>query len=272
MFFNFHTLKSTQDVALKLAGAIKNEEDFNFNYIKSIIAGEGELIEETAEENTRLPIIAISALNQTNGYGRLARTWLDGQPSNNFNNLFASFILPISTLAFAPALAPYYVALSVYNMLKPLVETQNLQQNLQLNLQLKWPNDILLENCKICGILIQSLNNFIVVGIGLNVISAPLISTQFAASFLAKFVNLSPQSLGAKYFCNNITNNFETLANTKFDRLIEKLQSITLGFSKQIKVNGIGGIFTSINKNGSISLLDSNKKIHNILFGDVGFS
>ena len=43
------------------------------------------------------------------------------------------------------------------------------------NIKIKWPNDLLLNNEKICGILQEVINfkekNFLIVGIGLNIIS-----------------------------------------------------------------------------------------------------
>lgn len=40
---------------------------------------------------------------------------------------------------------------------------------------LKWPNDVLVDNRKICGVLIEIENGMIIVGIGCNVRSAPSI-------------------------------------------------------------------------------------------------
>jgi len=42
-------------------------------------------------------------------------------------------------------------------------------------LQLKWPNDVLLDGAKCCGILLERVNNHVVVGIGVNLANVPQI-------------------------------------------------------------------------------------------------
>ena len=44
-----------------------------------------------------------------------------------------------------------------------------------LDVLLKWPNDVLVENKKICGILIEIEDDMVLIGIGCNIMSAPTI-------------------------------------------------------------------------------------------------
>ena len=58
-------------------------------------------------------------------------------------------------------------------------------------IKIKQPNDILIDNKKICGILIESIkykkNLYLVIGIGLNLISSPKI-INYNTTFLNKYV------------------------------------------------------------------------------------
>ena len=44
-----------------------------------------------------------------------------------------------------------------------------IEQTLSIRPQLKWPNDILIENKKVCGILVEQRQEWFVIGVGLNV-------------------------------------------------------------------------------------------------------
>ena len=58
-------------------------------------------------------------------------------------------------------------------------------------IKIKQPNDILIDNKKICGILIESIkykkNLYLVIGIGLNLISSPKIKN-YITTFLQRYV------------------------------------------------------------------------------------
>ena len=59
------------------------------------------------------------------------------------------------------------VAFSVIEVLLKFGINQN-------QIELKWPNDILVNNKKIAGILLESSHDFIIAGIGLNVKKTPV--------------------------------------------------------------------------------------------------
>jgi BirA family biotin operon repressor/biotin-[acetyl-CoA-carboxylase] ligase len=98
---------------------------------------------------------------QTRGRGRLGRSW----HSPRGENLYASFVLRPS---FEPARAPLVTlasGLAVADALAPLVRA---------NVTIKWPNDVLVDDRKVAGILAEahiggSDTDWIVIGIGINV-------------------------------------------------------------------------------------------------------
>ena len=96
------------------------------------------------------------ALEQTGGRGRYRRTWLS-QPGRD---LTFSFVVRPPVASIRLALLPMATALGVATVL----EDQGLA------VQTKWPNDLLVEGRKICGILAErGAGGGIVVGVGLNV-------------------------------------------------------------------------------------------------------
>ncbi len=97
----------------------------------------------------------IVAKTQTKGRGRRKHKWIS-KPGN----LYASFVY--SATVSDPRLS-YAVAVAIcetleYFGMRPLI---------------KWPNDIYIDGGKVCGILIEYHGDFVIVGIGINVKSAP---------------------------------------------------------------------------------------------------
>lgn len=101
------------------------------------------------------------AERQTSGRGRQGRDWFDGA-----GNFMGSTVVhrgemdpPASTLALMTGLA-------VYEAIVPLCPDP-------LALRLKWPNDLMLGDAKLCGILLEAEGSSVVIGIGVNLAQAP---------------------------------------------------------------------------------------------------
>lgn len=103
--------------------------------------------------------LVIAAREQTNGRGRQDRKWLS---SPNANLCFSLFLETDTELIQVPSLT-MAVALSV----SELLVTKGIRATP------KWPNDVLVRDRKICGILSERVEQAtkcgIIVGIGLNV-------------------------------------------------------------------------------------------------------
>ncbi len=100
--------------------------------------------------------------NQVNGRGQQEKKWIS-EPHKNLT--FSTFVKHNKFKTYHKKYLTYAISLAIYEVL--------LKQKLP-KLSIKWPNDIMSANKKICGILIE--NTFIgeniknsVIGIGLNV-------------------------------------------------------------------------------------------------------
>lgn len=93
---------------------------------------------------------------QTAGIGRLGRSWL----SEAEVGVYCSILLRLSL---APASLP------VASLLLGLATAEAIQKSTDLACDLRWPNDVLIKDRKVAGILPQLTEKCIIAGIGINV-------------------------------------------------------------------------------------------------------
>lgn len=97
---------------------------------------------------------------QTQGYGRFCRKWVD----LGSQNIFMTFVLkPSENLKKEHANLTQYLSVCLCNQL----------ESFGLTPKIKWPNDVLLNDKKVCGILAETVLNSnklkgIALGIGIN--------------------------------------------------------------------------------------------------------
>tara|TARA_Y100000589_G_scaffold323018_1_gene356900 strand:+ start:175 stop:909 length:735 start_codon:yes stop_codon:yes gene_type:complete len=106
--------------------------------------------------------VSILTMKQSNGKGTRNNKWI----SNNGNLFLSTFIRPKVHSSHWSEIS-IILGLSLYQYLLSLGIDKSL-------VKIKWPNDILIKYKKISGILVEVSNNFCIIGIGLNVQSAPL--------------------------------------------------------------------------------------------------
>ena len=100
----------------------------------------------------------ILADEQTAGRGRLERVWLS----------------PRGNIALSVILCPGLSCLPSLIMLASLAVAHSIEAVTGLKAQIKWPNDVLINGRKVCGMLIESdvqgnTVNYTIIGIGINV-------------------------------------------------------------------------------------------------------
>lgn len=208
--------------------------------------------------------LVVQAYSQQAGRGRYGREWFNAE-----GNLFLSFALQ-------PAIEPerfgqisLCVGLAVLRTIKDYASTAPVV--------LKWPNDVLVDDKKISGILIESKTvdhkdaPFLIVGIGVNLNSAP--DEQFASLKDRAHKDIDVDSfrdklLGAFSIIYNqlITEGFEALRKQWLINSYHKGQHIAV----KIGEKKVSGQFVDIDRFGYLRLIcDEDNKMKTVSSGDV---
>ncbi len=98
---------------------------------------------------------AVAARQQTAGQGRLGRTW-DSRPGGLY-----------FTIVLRPRLEPAHVPLATLAL--GLAAADTLQTFCGVTADLRWPNDVLIGDRKLAGILAQFQEGALLAGVGVNV-------------------------------------------------------------------------------------------------------
>ncbi len=200
---------------------------------------------------------------QTAGRGRLQRTWIS----------------PKGALAFSVILRPNIHYLHNMIMLSSLAVSRSIETVTHLKCQIKWPNDILIMDKKVCGILIETdiRNNtlkYVDIGIGINVnIHVP--DFPEIASFATSLSDQLGQEVSRLEIIRQVLVNLETLYESMEDEdfiLNEwKKRLVTLG--QKVEINSgdktYRGVAESVAKDGSLFVRQKDGKSVKVIVGDV---
>ena len=201
---------------------------------------------------------ALITKNQHSGKGRRSNIW---------------FAVPNKSLTFSimvnqkelnnKEIIPLILGLSIIDTIKDYTN---------INCQLKWPNDIILNQKKIGGILIEKINDILIIGIGINVnenIKDLNKNIKNASTSLNIFgsIKIELEILFA-YILNNLENYFYT---KKID-FVNEWNKHCCHINKEIKFHNNNryesGLFKGVNSNGE-GIVHINDKIELISSGMI---
>ena len=123
---------------------------------------------------------------QNAGRGRAGRAWSDGY--GNFMGSTVVHLRPTDPLPQTLALVTGLAAHEAVAALAPELQ----------GLRLKWPNDLLVEEAKLAGILLERHGDAVVVGIGVNLAQAPDLADRATASLALRGFTVSRDDLAAE--------------------------------------------------------------------------
>lgn len=214
----------------------------------------------------------IIADKQTKGQGRLQREWY----SPKGKGLWFSIILK-------PNIDP--IKVSQLTLVAAVATADAVSKVIGLSPGIKWPNDLLINGRKFCGILSEGqIGNegidYVILGIGLN---ANLDFYDFGLEIRSKATSLKIETgkhiertqLFREILCQ-LEKCYETWLREGFEpiRLAWKEKNITLG--QLVQVNSFQEVFQGkaidIDNGGALIVKDKNNKIYSFNSGEVSLS
>ncbi|NLS03198.1 biotin--[acetyl-CoA-carboxylase] ligase [Rhizobium sp. P32RR-XVIII] len=211
----------------------------------------------------------VTAERQTSGRGRRGRAW-----ASERGNLYASLLLiepaPVERLASLPLA----IAVAVHQAIRMVLPPGSAP------LEVKWPNDILIDRKKTCGILVEGERlddgrQALVIGIGVNVSVMPD-SPLYPVTCLREHGSaVSPEELFAHLF-RSMAEVLDIWSEGRGIREIAaRWRDVACGIGEKITVNlpdrSISGQFVGIDDNGLLMLKTGAGKMMQIAAGDVFF-
>lgn len=211
----------------------------------------------------------ITAGRQTDGRGRRGRAWFS-EPGNLYASLLLIDPAPTDRLGSLPLAVAVAVQAAISRVM-PLDAPE---------VVIKWPNDILVDRRKVCGILIEGETlddgrHAVVIGCGINVSVAPDTGLYPVATLRDFGVSASPEELFAHLFREMA----EVLALWDGARgigdIMQRWKKVAGGIGENITVNlpdrAISGRFAGIDDRGLLKLETGDGGTRLIAAGDVFF-
>ncbi|HEY1385722.1 MAG TPA: biotin--[acetyl-CoA-carboxylase] ligase [Dongiaceae bacterium] len=207
--------------------------------------------------------LVIRADRQTAGRGRRGRSWVS--PAGN---LYASLLLrPARPVSEAAALG-FAAVTAIGDVAESLLPSA-------AQVRHKWPNDLLINGRKACGILLEAQPGFVVLGIGVNLASHPADTPYPATHLLAEgAAPIAPQALLDRFLAA-FGPLYETWAVNGFAGLLPTWRRRAAGLGAPIEVRlereTLIGTFRDLEPDGTLRLVLSDGTERRIAAGDVYF-
>ncbi|NLK22169.1 MAG: biotin--[acetyl-CoA-carboxylase] ligase [Epulopiscium sp.] len=212
--------------------------------------------------------IVVVAEEQLLGKGRLGRTW----SSPTGVGIWMSIIL-------RPEISP--IDASKVTLIAGLAVCRGIESVTGLKSQIKWPNDIIINNKKVCGILTEMSAeiekiNYIILGIGMNVNTY-----SFPEDIMNKATSLKiegKKNYDRKDILQQILVEFEKnyddfIKNNNMDKVLREYKRNCLTLGKDVKIIERAGEFTGkaldVSKEGELIVQKENGEMVTVLSGEV---
>lgn len=186
----------------------------------------------------------ITALVQSSGRGRYKRNWV-----SHHGNLYVSFIYKIAerdpklSYAIAVAVAETMIAFGI----RP---------------EIKWPNDILIDGKKVSGILIEYAQNFVIVGIGINIATCPTIK-DYKTTKMDTHVK---ENVSVNDVLSVLIKKIDKWRNANFITVRERWMNLAAALNKTIQFHGKPAELIGLNEDGALVLRCDTRYI--LTYGD----
>lgn len=181
-----------------------------------------------AEEGT-----VVCAESQTKGRGRMGRSWV----SPKGKGIYLSVIL-------RPQLAPSQAA--QLTLMTAVAVCEALQKVSGVDVRIKWPNDLLVKNRKVSGILTEMSAEvdrikFIVVGIGINVNASKDDLPPSATSLKVEAKKNFPRVPVIQEILRSLEKWYDPLPTAGFEPVLRRWKELSMTLGKRVKISELNG-------------------------------
>lgn len=193
---------------------------------------------------------------QTNGRGRNGHNW----SSKSNEDLLMSILVKDFKKSQDLHKMTQIVACSVAGLL----------DRYGIKAKIKWPNDVYVDDLKICGILVEAVYQpdlkGVVVGIGLNVNS---INGDYASMKMKTGQNYPIKSIMIAMI-TYFKIYYNLYQQGSYDKILEYANDIAYLKDKQVEYQDYGLVtFTRLKEDGLVEFIDGNKQVHSILINEI---
>ena len=203
--------------------------------------------------------IVISAIHQTGGRGRRGKSWQE-----IVGNLYFTYTQEAEAQELSKIVC--IVGLSLAKVIKRLSP--------QSDVKIKWPNDVFLEGKKMSGILLEHIqNNLWAIGIGINVVGAPILEgmSYQATSLKENGIALDRTEI-MRYYLKQFSEDMEEYRHNGFKNIREQWLDKAKNYHQEIMVKTEKetkkGRFEDLDDNGYL-ILKTTQGTERIIAGDL---
>ena len=213
--------------------------------------------------------MAVIAESQTEGKGRKGRKWL----SPGSGGIYISIILRPDIKPVNAVQIPLVVGVAL---------AEAIRKATSLNARIKWPNDIYINDKKICGILAEiscelDKINHIIVGIGINantrMSELPIEIQEVATSISDEYGKQINRAALITQFFTELEKIYSDFVENGFNRARKKWKKLTNTLGVRVKImegdNEIRGMALDIDEEGFLVFQSDSGEIMHITGGDV---
>ena len=210
--------------------------------------------------------IVIVSGQQTAGRGRFKREWLSPEDTG----LYMSLVLRPNVTN---------QEMIVFNLFISLAISSAIRESTDLKSGIKWPNDIFINDKKVCGFLTEVISadnivDTIVCGIGININPSPVTGSLGTATSIAG-------ELGREFDVNhftevlfdNIEYYYDKFLHASFSSIKEDWLSQAIIFNRELTITTVKeklrGKALDITDEGYLVILDGDQNIHKVISADI---
>ena len=198
---------------------------------------------------------------QSAGRGRQGRGWHDGH-----GNFMGSTAVRISPRDPAPATLALVAGVAAYEAVSPVLAEPG-------KLRLKWPNDLMLGDAKLAGILLEREGDRIIVGMGVNLAAAPDLPDRKTVA-LAELGPAPDRDMFARTLAEAFDRELERWRTYGLEPLTRRWASVAHPPGTRLTVQPPGeerieGAFAGLTPDGALSLRLADGSTRVIHAGDV---